>query len=555
MKTEKTWGFSSEAEAKTRAERLEKMRTVIDGFEQVVNYEDFGAIGDGVADDSEAIRSAHLAANERGCPVVAKAGATYRIGAVSSPIIVKTDTDWNGAAVIFDDSRILPTDKERSVNVFEIRSYSDPYKLQLPEGFSLSRGQLNVGLSFDKPCMLKIEDNNERIYMRYGENANGGVPKNDMILVDENGNVDPTTPIQYDFSSVTSITVYSTDDKPLYFGNGYLETQAHNPKSVNPDYENYYCYYARGIQVLRSNVCVFGIEHRVFGEDLNVPIDRNGDGVIDIYGADKAYGVPYAGIFNFRLCNNSMMANCTVQGHQAYSFYQGATRFDKGNIRNEMGSYDINASDCIHFSMLDIVQYENPENQELITNRVMYHGIMGSNFCRNVILDNCYLDRFDSHQGVHNSTVKNCTLGFGILVIGGGQLDIENVYRVSGHSFIHLRMDYNSIFNGDVSIRNCRFGKDMRCVVEGKWVSFYNGLPNNMTNSMLIDGLATDDGDITLYEVRGGSAESLTDETNRLILPKNVTVRNVYSTDSEEKAKVRLSGQNDLFEHVNMICE
>ena len=58
-----------------------------------IRYEDYGAAGDGVTDDAEAIRAAHNAANESGLPVEATAGATYYIGALDETIVVKTDTD------------------------------------------------------------------------------------------------------------------------------------------------------------------------------------------------------------------------------------------------------------------------------------------------------------------------------------------------------------------------------------------------------------------------------------------------------------------------------
>ena len=45
-----------------------------------ITYEDFGAVGDGVHDDMEAIVRAHDYANECGLPVRAKDSATYYIG-------------------------------------------------------------------------------------------------------------------------------------------------------------------------------------------------------------------------------------------------------------------------------------------------------------------------------------------------------------------------------------------------------------------------------------------------------------------------------------------
>ena len=521
----------------------------------VVTYEQFGAIGDGVADDSAAIRRAHEYANEKGLTVLGRADAKYRIGALETTIPIKTSTDWNGAEVIFDDTTVHWQSNLRSVYVFTVLPTVPVEKVEIPAGMSLKKGQSNVGMTFDKPCMLKLENENEKIYKRYGENANGGVPKNEMILVDEFGNVDPTTPIQYDYNELTKISLYSTDDEPITVGNARFSTSVLNPKLTEPDYENNYCYYNRGLHVTRSNTTVSHIEHRNYGEDMTIEIDRNGDGIIDKWGADKSYGVPYHGFFYFSGCNNSKITDCRLQGHQAYSFYQGATRNEKGSVRNEMGSYDMNAIDCINLSFLNLVQYENKETGETITNRFMYHGIMGSNFCRNVVMDNCYLDRFDSHQGVHNARITNCTLGFGILVIGGGDLYIENVHRVSGNGFIHLRMDYNSVFDGDVVMRNCRMGEQMTRVIEGLWISHYNGLPNAVTKTLDIDGLVCENDSVDLYSIRNADAAALTDEVNPLYLPELVKVKNVFKADGVTPLKPNVAVEREAFEAVKFICE
>ena len=520
-----------------------------------VFYEDFGAKGDGLTDDSEAIRAAHSYANSEGLPVLGKPGASYRIGAIQSTIIIQTETNWNGAEVVFDDAKVHWKSNLRSVEVFTVAPASAPETLALPEGMTLTKGQVNVGMTFDKPCMLRIEDSSERIYKRYGENANGGVNKYEMILVDEAGNVDPTTPIQYDYASVTRLVRYSTDDEPISVGNARFTTLVLNPKLTEPDYENNYCYYLRGLSVERSNTTVYGIEHRIYGEDLTIEIDRNGDGIIDKWGEDKSYGVPYHGFFSFKKCSNVKMTDCIVQGHQAYSFYQGATRDVKGGVRNEMGSYDINATDCVNISFCNLVQYENKETGEVITNRFMYHGVMGSNFCRNVVMDNCYLDRFDSHQGVHNTRITNCTLGFGILVIGGGELYIENVYRVWGGGFIHLRMDYNSLFDGDVVLKNCRMGETISRIIEARWIQFYNGLPNRITNSLTIDGLVCEGERVALYDINNANAESLSDEINALYPPQYVKIKNVYSADGVTSFKPEIANQKDAFTGVKYIAE
>lgn len=492
----------------------------IETYTDIVYYEDFGAVGDGKTDDFAAIRAAHEAANRLGLPVEGSKGATYYIGVIDKTIYIQTNTDWKGATFIFDDALIRWDDSfHRGINVFGIVPSSATKKITVPKGFSLSKGQANIGMSFDQPYMLKIVNSDEKIYLRYGVNANDGTDKYEFILVDRNGQVDPSTPIQYDYSKLTEITAYPITDEPIFVGNAKIITKAPNPKAYDSDYENNYCYFSRGIGVQRSNATLYEIEHVIVGEDMTVEIDRNNDGKIDKWGADKSYGVPYAGFFHFKNCYNATMTDCIVQGHQAYSFYQGTSR-------NEMGSYDINATGCVNLNLLNLTQYENEATGEVITNRFMYHGVMGSNFCRNVVMDNCRLDRFDSHQGLYNATITNSELGFGLLVIGGGELYIENVTRLSGDAFILLRTDYNSVFDGDVIIKNCKMTSAVTSIITGQWRSFYNGLPNYMTKSLTIDGLTVESSKIYLYKV-SASPSATSDSVNPLYLPENVKVSGV----------------------------
>jgi len=486
-----------------------------------VRYCEFGAAGDGVTDDSSAIADTHAYANRMRLPVKADAGAVYYIGVLEETIPVRTDVDWRGAKLIIDDSLIRYDDaKHRGVWVFTILPDTEPAKIAVPDGMSLTKGQNNLGMTFEKSCMLKIENAGEKINLRYGENANNGVNRHEYILVDKDGNVDPSTPIQYDYRQITAITQYTVNDAPISLGNGYIETIAPNPKKDDPDYDNQYYYYARGIMVRRSNVTLHDIDHTKTGEDKAYMIDRNGDGKIEIYGADKPFGVPYSGFFSFKFCANAEMRDCRIQGHQAYNFYM------PNGARNECGSYELNSEGTIGLTFRNLRQKENPETGETITNRTMYHGIMGSNYCRNLLVENCYMDRFDSHQGMYNAVIRDSVLGFGILVIGGGTLRIENVTRLSGDAFILLRTDYNSIFDGDVILKNCTAGESVACLIRGRWISFYNGLPNHMTGRVEIDGLTAAHPNFSLFAISGsGIGNALTDAVNPLIPPKEITVR------------------------------
>ena len=95
-------------------------------------------------------------------------------------------------------------------------------------------------------------------------------------------------------------------------------------------------------------------------------------------------------------------------------------------------------------------------NQEKIDDG-KYWGIMGSNYCKNLLFDNCTFSRFDAHMGVANATIRNSTLGHqGINAIGSGVLTVENT-TVQGRNFINLRSDYGSTWRGEFVIRNCVF--------------------------------------------------------------------------------------------------
>jgi hypothetical protein len=115
-----------------------------------------------------------------------------------------------------------------------------------------------------------------------------------------------------------------------------------------------------------------------------------------------------------------------------------------------MGTYDISVNRALNVSFVNCRQTND------INDRT-YWGILGSNYCKNLLYDNCTFSRFDAHMGVANATVRNSTMGhMGINAIGTGTFTVENT-TIRGRSLINLRSDYGSTWQGEFIIRNCIF--------------------------------------------------------------------------------------------------
>jgi len=115
-----------------------------------------------------------------------------------------------------------------------------------------------------------------------------------------------------------------------------------------------------------------------------------------------------------------------------------------------MGSYDISLNRALNVSFVNCSQTND-------INDGTYWGIMGSNYCKNLVFDHCTFSRFDAHMGVANATIRNSTLGHqGINAIGSGTFTVEHS-TIYGRRLINLRPDYGSTWQGEIIIRNCVF--------------------------------------------------------------------------------------------------
>lgn len=486
----------------------------------LVRYSDFGAKGDSKTDDINAIAAAHAFANQHSLAVKADEGATYYIGGKNRTAVIRTDTDFGTAAFIIDDTNV----QNRNAHVFMVSSSMRSFKL---EGISsLKRNQQKIDVSLSGTCLITVTNSNVKRYIRYGLNQNNGSSQTDIFIVDKNGNVDMNAPIIWDFDQITDINALPIDETKLTITGGRFTTIANNAESK-------YTYYSRGIAIRRSNVLVNGLKHRITGE---------GD-----------HGAPYGGFISVGDCSSVTVQNTILTGHKTYQTIGSA------GLPVSMGTYDISPNRALNLSFVNCSQTND-------INDSRYWGIMGSNFCKNIVYDNCTFSRFDAHMGVANATIRNSTLGHqGINAIGSGTFTVENS-TIYGRNLINLRSDYGSTWQGELVIRNCTLvpagGKSASAsLISGSYSGQHDfGYTCYMPERITIENLRIDDSkhpeDYQGPAIFGNFNPMMTDESYVEKFPyvrtREVILRKVTTASGKE---LRLSDNPFMFKDVKIITE
>ncbi len=485
-----------------------------------VRYSDFGTSGDGETDDMDAIAATHAFANQHSLPVKADKGAIFYIGGKNRTAIIQTDTDFGNAEFIIDDTSV----ENRNAPVFKVNSGLQPFK---PEGIStLKRNQEKISVTFPATCLITVTNSNIKRYIRFGPNQNNGASQTDIFVVDKNGNIDMNAPIIWDFDQITDISALPIDEKTLTITGGRFTTIAN--KAVSK-----YTYYSRNIAIRRSNVVIDGLEHLIRGE---------GD-----------HGAPYGGFINVGDCAFVTVKNTLLTGHKAYSTIGSA------GVQVSMGTYDISVNRALNVSFVNCKQTNDIDDSR-------YWGIMGSNFSKNLLYDNCTFSRFDAHMGVANATIRNSTMGhMGINAIGTGTFLVENS-TIRGRSFINLRSDYGSTWQGEFIIRNCVFIPGGKRQTSGVLIGGSNsgqhdfGYTCFMPERITIENLKIDDsnhpdnynGPAIFANFNPQNTSDSYVEKYPYMKTKEVVLRNVTTTSGKA---LRLSDNPYMFRDVKVITE
>lgn len=418
----------------------------------MVNYEAFGAKGDGVTDDLQAICDAHEYANTHGLSVRTKPDATYHLGGRPLTAVITTNTDWNTSRFTLDDTQV----EDHKKTLFEVRSLLDPIELQIDK---LTRDQKQVDARPERDCHVLVENDSKRLYIRRGLNQNNGAPQHDCFILRTDGTID--SPIDWHYDQVTRVEAHPIDDTKLIIRGGIFTTFANRMKQ-----DVGYNYWSRNIVISRSNTEVDGLTHYVVGE--------------------TSVGHPYSGFISVRQCADVTLRNCFATGHKIYSTIGAA-----GKPVN-MGSYDYNANNVVNFSMINC-------KMNHITDRSRW-GVIGSNFCKNILLEDCTLSRMDTHMGVSGSyVIRRCELGWmGLNAIGRGDLIVEDS-TLHGSTLVSFRRDYGSTWEGDLFIRNSTWIPACGDTHLPHMINVSNdgmhdfGYPCSMPTTVTIDGLFVDD--------------------------------------------------------------
>lgn len=421
----------------------------------VVTYEAFGAAGDGVADDLPAICEAHAYANKHGLRVRSNPKATYQLGRRALTAVIATDTDWSTSRFLIDDSQGVENHRK---SLFDVVSLLKPEPIKIER---LSRGQAQLDLRPANDCLVTVENARHKIFIRRGLNQNNGTAQQEVFILRRDGSLEGGVDWEYDV--VTRAEARPIDPQPLVLRGGVF---THVGNSMRQ--EKGYNYWSRNIRITRSNTEVDGLTCRVTGE--------------------TEVGHPYDGFLNVRQCANITLRNCLIDGRKMYRTIGAAGK------PVSMGSYGYSASLVVNFRMLGCRM-----EMAKITDRSRW-GVIGSNFMKNILLEDCVLSRMDVHQGVSGSyVIRRCTLGYaGLNAVGRGRLVVEDSSLHGGH-LITFRSDYGSPWDGEVLIRNCRWIPNAGAPARPVLFNMSNdgthdfGYPCSMPREIRIDGLFVDD--------------------------------------------------------------
>ena len=509
-----------------------------DYYTDRIYYSDFGVAGDGKTDDFSALLSAHNFANEAGrFTICADAGKSYYIcntmvnGSVQT-INIMTNVDWQDANFTIDDSK-LSVHKDSAKYSKYIFTVASSYKeLTITDRDILNRvvenglgeGTRVIDLELGYPALIVPYNSSHKIYRRLGYGSWDGESMHEIILIDENGKIDESTPLMFDYTSLNRVYVYRVDVEPITIEGGIFTTIASDIDCVVRTFDEtdgkYYAtgikeaYFNRGLDVRRSHTMVKNVQHYVTGE-LSLERQKNGE-----------IGAPYHGFFSSHNANDVTFDGCILSAKRCYN-KKLVVKKDGTKFSGTMGTYGISSENVNNLTFLNctqanfwVVTEDDANGNKVIvnskenapgavtsmatntyTNTRMFWGLGGTNYCKNMSYVNSTLSRFDAHQGLYNGKVIDSVVTT-IALVGKGNMLIEGTRCIgesedpANNAVFSLRSDYGSTWDGTITIKDvdvlvyatsadttASFG-----VISSTYTNWYYGYECHFPN-LLIDNL------------------------------------------------------------------
>lgn len=378
-----------------------------------VNYQMFGAKGDGRYDDGVAIKVAHEYANNQGIPVINRSGEYWIEETRGIPI--QSSVDFGES--VFHINEGLNT----KAAVFRVMSRYEAEDIQVDEETkrkivsAINPGiQVLPELKEYKNSLIVVVDEDDRIGFRAGARYEGqSWAREEFFYLEEDGRV--IGDIAWSFKNYTSLMAYPAEQSYLVIEGGTFYLSGDN----HPDPERK-GYFQNGFSVTRSRTII---------KNQWVGLEKGK--------SDIAFN-PRNGFYTF----NSVY-DITLENVRLVPWEQDRPGTDRDLYA---GTYGIGARRMLNSTF----------RQVTAEGTMLHWGVFGTNLNKNFRIEKCQLNRIDVHFHCWNLTIQDSKIGNrGISITGGGDLIIENT-TCSSQFFVSFRYDFGAKWDGPIYINNCQ---------------------------------------------------------------------------------------------------
>ncbi|WP_236980426.1 hypothetical protein [Membranihabitans maritimus] len=460
-----------------------------------VNYKMFGARGDAKSDDGPAILKAHQYANLNNIPIINHTGEYWIVKTRSIP--VETNVIWGHTIFHIEE-------KYNTRNpVFHIKSANEDY-------ISLSDPERKAIIEQIKPGVCKIKelagysnhlvhlmDEKDRIGFRAGPYDSIGRPREELFYVEEGGKI--IGDIAWTFENTVDIYMYPLDPSFLKVEGGVFYLSGENPEDLEMTYVK------SGITISRSRTII---------KNQWVGLEE---------GKKDRSMFPQGGFYNYSKVYNVHLENVRLIPREKD---REGEEFDVPH-----GTYGIGGNRVLRFFLKNVIAEGD----------WIHWGVMGTNMLKDVVVENCRLNRFDVHFHLWNLTIRDSHFGLkGISITGGGYLYVSNSI-VESNSFVNFRYDYGAKWDGEIVILDSKLlaGNDQRVrILNFRGGDFEYGYPIGLSRrinirNFIFDYTTAPDNKSKAYILETAQFEKM-ETVQKLFFPESMQLENIRISNRKQ---------------------